>query len=402
MATLCLIPARGGSKRVPSKNLREVGGVPLVVRAIRCAAAAGLTPTVSTDCMRIAAVSSAAGAEVIMRPAALATDTAQLEPTVMHAVRSTMPRPERVVLLQPTSPLRRPEHITEALALLDAGYDSVVGVVRDPHLAFAGVCVAEEHGTLWVPNSRERPRTQDVMNGPEPPAYDCGYLYAFTVASFQLHGRRDAGRMAAMIVPSDVAVDVDSERDIALAEAMIASRRDGGNAHRASVLAREERYRNVKLVLLDFDGVMTDGSVYVSQDGTESVRCSRRDGHGVELLRSNGFIVEIVSREANPVVTARARKLRIEVAQSVMDKADAVRQRIAVHQVAPAEALFAGDDVFDIPAMRECGACAAPSDAHPTVLHYVTEQLGFVGPHGGAGFVRALAETLLSAAVVVR
>lgn len=235
MTTLVLIPARGGSKRVPGKNLRCVGGVPLVVRAIRCAHEAGFAPTVSTDDMQIAEVSAAAGADILLRHARLATDTTQLEPVIEDAVRRTAPRPKRVVVLQPTSPLRKAAHVTDALALLDAGYDSVVAVVREPHLAFSGRMrpdhwtpggrICPLHAFVWLPFSpTNRPRTQDEARAARPLGYDCGLLYATTVASLRRTLRRDGGQCAALVVDRWDAIDVDSEEDLEVADALLARR----------------------------------------------------------------------------------------------------------------------------------------------------------------------------------
>ena len=79
----------------------------------------------------------------------------------------------------------------------------------------------------------------------------------------------------------------------------------------------KEKFSRIKLLATDFDGVMTDGLVYVDQDGKETVRCSRKDGMGVELLKKHGVTVGVLSKETNPVVTARCNKLKIPVWQGI-------------------------------------------------------------------------------------
>ena len=131
MDVLGLIPARGGSKGISRKNLVQVGGKPLLAWTVETArAATELTRVVlSTDDDEIAAT---AGVEVLRRPAELAADETPMLDVVRHAVAELSP--EVVVLLQPTSPLRRAEHVDAAVRLLlESGADAVVSVVAVPH-----------------------------------------------------------------------------------------------------------------------------------------------------------------------------------------------------------------------------------------------------------------------------
>ena len=140
MRVLGVIPARGGSKGVPGKNLRDVAGKPLIAYTIDAARASRrLTRVVlSTDDPAIAEAGRAFGVEVpFMRPAALASDDSPMLPVLQHAAREMAVRgctADAVVLLQPTSPLRRGEHIDAAIDMLaSSGADSVVSVVQVPH-----------------------------------------------------------------------------------------------------------------------------------------------------------------------------------------------------------------------------------------------------------------------------
>ena len=134
--TLCVIPARGGSKGVPRKNLLDVGGKPLIVWTIEQALAVpGLDLLVSTDDEEIASVGREAGARVPwLRPAELAQDTTPTEPVVRHAIEQVSAergRPDAVMLLQATSPVRRDDTLARALTeFADSGVDSMVGVVE--------------------------------------------------------------------------------------------------------------------------------------------------------------------------------------------------------------------------------------------------------------------------------
>ncbi len=148
------------------------------------------------------------------------------------------------------------------------------------------------------------------------------------------------------------------------------------------------------LVVYDFDGVMTDNRVLVSEDGVESVWAHRGDGWGVRLLRERGIAQMIISTETNPVVSARAAKLGIEALVRCEDKRAAVLERCAALGCDPVDVVYVGNDTNDLPAMRAVGWPVAPRDAHPAVLavaRHVTRCAG------GGGVVRELADWLLAA-----
>ena len=144
---------------------------------------------------------------------------------------------------------------------------------------------------------------------------------------------------------------------------------------------------------MDFDGVLTDDKVYTDQDGRESVRCSRSDGFGIGLLKEKTSIQPmILSRETNPVVTARARKLEIEVFQSVLKKDQAIQSLVAERNLDMNEIVYIGNDLNDLVVLPLVGYFVCPSDAHPQVLR----QADLVLNHqGGKGAVRELVELIL-------
>lgn len=150
---------------------------------------------------------------------------------------------------------------------------------------------------------------------------------------------------------------------------------------------------DIDLIVYDFDGVMTDNRVYVNQDGMEWVACNRSDGLGVGLLRQAGFEQMILSTETNPVVSARAAKLRLEVMQGIDNKAGALRQLLERRHLKLQRVLYVGNDTNDLEAMRLVGFPVCPADAHPRIRALSKLVLSSVG---GAGVVRELADHLLS------
>lgn len=150
----------------------------------------------------------------------------------------------------------------------------------------------------------------------------------------------------------------------------------------------------VKLVVFDFDGVFTDNTVFVSQDGTESVRCWRSDGLGLTRLREAGVLSFIISTEANPVVAARARKLRIPCEQGVEDKAAAIAATCDALGVPLSETMFVGNDINDLPALSLVGMPAAVADAYPELDAAVRFR---TARPGGLGAVREICDRVVAA-----
>jgi 3-deoxy-D-manno-octulosonate 8-phosphate phosphatase (KDO 8-P phosphatase) len=152
--------------------------------------------------------------------------------------------------------------------------------------------------------------------------------------------------------------------------------------------------RFVKLAIFDFDGVFTDNCVYVNQDGVESVRCWRSDGLGIANLLSAGVEILILSTETNPVVTARANKLKIACMQGVQDKANAIFSLSKELNINLNEIVYVGNDSNDICALKIVGFPIAVSDANPDIrkhVFYTTKKAG------GLGAVREVCDLIFDA-----
>lgn len=146
--------------------------------------------------------------------------------------------------------------------------------------------------------------------------------------------------------------------------------------------SRPLRLKNLSLVCYDFDGVMTDNRVLVTEDGREAVLVNRGDGLAVSALKKSGVRQVILSTESNPVVAARGRKLGIPVIQGLSDKAAALREYAQKEGVDLARAVYIGNDVNDLAAMRLVGFAIAPADAHDSVkatAAFVTSACGGEG-----------------------
>jgi 3-deoxy-D-manno-octulosonate 8-phosphate phosphatase (KDO 8-P phosphatase) len=141
--------------------------------------------------------------------------------------------------------------------------------------------------------------------------------------------------------------------------------------------------RRIRMVVLDVDGVLTDGGLYYTAEGHEIKRFHAHDGYGIARGREAGLTFAIISGRSTPIVDARAQVLRIdEVVQGVEDKVSAMRSIQARHGLADEEIAFIGDDLFDIPLLKIVGLSAAPKNALPPVkrlVDYVTRTAGGEG-----------------------
>lgn len=149
---------------------------------------------------------------------------------------------------------------------------------------------------------------------------------------------------------------------------------------------------NIDAFIFDFDGVLTDNFVYLDQDGVEQVRCSRADGLAFDVLRKLKKPVYILSTEKNPVVSARASKLKIPVLQGKDNKVEAINKLVSKEKFDLSNILYVGNDLNDYYAMQSCGCSVCPSDSHIKIQEVADIVLK---TKGGSGVVRELLEEVL-------
>lgn len=382
-----VILARGGSKGVPGKNMRPVGGVSLIGRAVRAAVQAQTQTAVyvSTDDAAIAAEARLFGAQIIDRPADISGDTASSEAGWLHAlplIRKDLPNLTHLTFLQCTSPFITSGDIDACMAAMaQANAACALSVVED-HSFLWGLDADERGAGQNHDHTQQRKRRQDL-----PPQYrENGAIYCVNATAFEATGQRFCGPVA--LCPVDQPpLEIDSIADLELAGIIAHTRAQSGIAPAA--LAR------VRALVMDFDGVHTDNLVSTAQDGTESVTTSRSDGMGLaELARRTDIIRLIVSKERNPVVLARAAKLGIEVMAAIDDKVAALDTWLAGRGLDWDQMLYVGNDINDAAPMGKAGLAACPSDAHATVLGLAQ----WILPRpGGRGALRHLCDVLSDA-----
>lgn len=380
-----VIPARGGSKGIPNKNLRTVGGVPLLVRAIRSCHAAKLVNlvVVSTDSDQIAAVAMEAGARVIRRPADLSTDESTSEAALLHVVgelEKESIRPDSLAFVQCTTPFIEPSDIDGTIQLLES-FDSALTVAPSHRFVWKNDEAKNGIGVNHAPFQRSR--RQDL-----PPEFiETGGVYAMNTSGLVANGHRFFGKIGLHVVSVDRSIEIDDLGDLSMARAL-ALRIPEYPIPNDTALVR------LKAVVFDFDGVMTDNRVLISEDGRESVLCDRSDGFGIGNLRHIGIQMLILSKETNKVVRQRADKLDVDVIHGCDDKVVSLTKWLQGQTIDPADCAYIGNDINDIDCMKLVGLSVSPHDALPQVHKY---SQWILSSDGGHGAIREFADAVVGA-----
>jgi len=154
--------------------------------------------------------------------------------------------------------------------------------------------------------------------------------------------------------------------------------------------------KKIQLVVFDFDGVFTDNTVYVFEDGREAVQCNRADGIGLKKLISMGIEPLVLSTEINPVVSARCRKLGITCLQNTHDKFIALKRILKERHLTWEETAFVGNDVNDLECLAAVGFPVVVKDAHRSVLAYAVYTTKLPGGHGAVREICDLFESVIA------
>jgi YrbI family 3-deoxy-D-manno-octulosonate 8-phosphate phosphatase len=398
---LAVIPARGGSKGIPRKNIRPFAGFPLIAYSI----AAGLQATlvtrvlVSTDDEEIAEESRKSGAETpFLRPAELAGDRTPDLPVFQHVLLWLAEHenytPDAVVHLRPTTPLRPPDIVDRAVNLLlrrkDA--DSVRGLTPAHQTPFKMWLVEGEDSPIRPLTTV--PGIEEAYNAPRqvlPTVYTHTGLIDVIRPATILNINSMSGQSILPIIFDPVYdIDLDSPDDWQRAEERTMS---GGMPMIWPGRPRRAMPGNVEILVLDFDGVLTDNRVWVDQDGRESVVAYRSDSLWLNKLRENGVKVFVISKETNPVVAARCRKMNIPCIQGEDTKETALQKLLSDQGVDPEHTVYCGNDVNDLPCFPLVGWAVAVADSIPEVARQADYILS---RRGGQGAVWELCALILS------
>ncbi len=400
---LAIIPARGGSKGSPRKNIRSFAGYPLIAWSI----AAGLQAhtvnrvIVSTDAEEIAEAAREYGAETpFLRPPDLAQDRTTDLPVFEHALKWLEEiegyKPDIVVQLRPTSPIRPRDCIDGAVKILmeHSDADCVRGVVpagQNPH-------------KMWRFNGFDKPMNAllqvegitEPYNAPRqilPPIYwQTGHIDVIRAATITRKHSMSGTAIYPLVIDARYTVDIDTLPDWAKYEALVYQ--GGLDMVTPNKRVRRAMPKQVKLIMCDFDGVITDNKVWTDQDGREMIAAYRSDSIRIRELHEQGIEVMILSSEPNGVVQARAKKMGVEAIHGIglKDKGIVMREVLTQKNVPAEQVVYVGNDLNDLPCFEIAGWSVAVADSYPEVIRAADHILTSAGGHGA---IRELCDLVL-------
>ena len=384
---VAFIPLRGGSRSIPGKNIKPLGGQPLAYWALdACEGCSRIQKVfVATDDATISETIRrypSNKVEVVSRSPETATDSASTESAMLEFAENVAF--EQMVLIQATSPLL-------TTADLNRGLDIVEQENLDTLLS----------GTMFkrfvwdrVQGNTVQAKNYDPLHRPLRQQWDGqllenGAFYVCSREGLLKHKSRLHGKIGFCEMDEESAYELDEVSDWTVIEEFL--RRRGC---RPLFSAELNKVQGIKLFLTDVDGVLTDAGMYYSERGDELKKFNTRDGKAFELLRLAGIKIGIITAEDTEIVARRAKKLECDILhQGVKDKASVVQEVLNELGFGFEELAYVGDDLNDVDVLSRAGFSACPSDAEEPVKK-VSDLI--CSRAGGRGVVREAAEIVLS------
>ncbi len=383
---VAFIPVRGGSKSIPLKNIKQISGRPLVYWTVKAACGCKYLDKVyvATDSSKIKETVESfktgveadlfSKVEVIGRSAESASDTASTEFAMLEFAETY--DFNNIVLVQATSPLLQSADLDRGFeAFNEEGTDSVLSVVAQKRFHWAN----DERGFT-------HPINYDVFHRPRRQEFD-GYQVengAFYITSKDKlieSQNRVSGNIKAVEMNEDTFFEIDEPSDWVIIEALM--KKNG-------IVAPNE-IPEIKMLLTDCDGCLTDGGMYYSEHGDELKKFNTRDGMGFALLKQKGIITGIITSENVELNRRRAEKLKLDILEAgCKDKVAAVRRICEERGVDLENVCYIGDDINDLEVIKMVGFGCCPADAMPKVreaARYVAKA------KGGEGVIREITQS---------
>ena len=375
MKKIGFIPLRKNSKGVVNKNKRKMVGRPLFTWVLGEAIFSSLDEIyVYTDDEEIIDFVNkeyhwTEKVKAILRSEESATDTASTEMAILEFCDYINYEFDIFCLLQATSPFTTRIDINTCLEKLDADHDSALTVVNTHRFIW------NENGTAINYNPLQRPRRQDF----EGLLVENGAVYTVTKEALIKHENRIGDKVAVVKMHEDSLLEIDSESDWIAVEQLLINRQ--------KALKKSDKITHL---VLDVDGVFTDGCITYTKDGEHTKSFDMRDGMGLEILRQFNVEVMIMTSEQSELVAKRMQKLKIDhVYLGVKDKYSLLQHIILEQNISINNVAYIGDDVNDLTNICSVGWSLAPNNATDIVKQHADIVLS---KNSGAGAIREACE----------
>jgi len=348
------IPLRKNSKGIPNKNKKKLLGRPLFTWVLNEAIFSDLDQVyIFTDDEDIIAYTElhfkwSPKVICLQRSPENASDSASTEAAMLEFCDKVKADFEVICLLQATSPLTRRQDINNALnTLINKDFDAVLSLVNTHRFIWS------KEGESLNYDFKNRPRRQDF----EGLLIENGAVYCTSRESLLQSKNRLSGKIGTIEMPEESLVEIDSETDWLLVEQLLISR-----------FKSSKGAQRINLLVLDVDGVFTDGKVIFDDKGEFSKAFDMRDGMGLEILRKQGVQVMVMTSENSQVVARRMKKLKIEdTFLGIKDKYSFLENLLADRGISSDEIAYIGDDINDLSNMLRAGWSLCPANATKTI-----------------------------------
>ncbi|XCF07749.1 HAD hydrolase family protein [Tamlana crocina] len=379
MKKIGFIPLRKGSKGIPNKNKRKMVGRPLFTWVLGEAIFSDLDEVVVyTDDESIIEFIKKEyhwtnKVKPLLRSTESASDTASTEFAMLEFCESMNYDFDVFCLLQATSSFTKKEDINTCLNKLNNDYDSVLTVVNT-------------HRFLW--NKEGKPLNYDPFNRPRRQDFEGllienGAVYAAKRETIQKYKNRIGEKVAVVEMPEESLHEIDSESDWLVVENLLMERQK-----------RQKESEKITHVVLDVDGVFTDGTITYTKDGEHTKSFDMRDGMGLEILRQYDVEVMVMTSENSELVAKRMDKLKIEnVFLGVKDKFTLLNHIVTQKNITLSNIAYVGDDVNDLTNICSVGWSLAPNNATDIVKQHADIVLS---KNSGAGAIREACQFIMN------
>lgn len=385
---IAFIPVRGGSKSIPLKNIRLIGGKPLVYWTVKAACGCKYIDKVyvatDSDKIKESVENFKRGveadlfekAEIIGRSEESASDTASTEFAMLEFADNY--DFNNIVLIQATSPLLQSKDLDNGFEVfLTEGTDSVISVVRQKRFHWENDEKGYAHPTNY--DVFHRPRRQE-FNGY---LVENGAFYISSKKALIQSQNRVSGNIKTVEMNGDTFLEIDEPSDWVIMEALM--EKNG--------ITAPSGIPEIKMFLTDCDGCLTDGGMYYSEHGDELKKFNTRDGMGFALLRQEGIITGIITSENVDLNRRRAEKLKLDILESgCSNKLNNIIELCKNHDISLKNVCYIGDDLNDISTIQSVGYGCCPRDA----INSVKEAADYIASvKGGSGVIREVAEIII-------
>ncbi len=379
MKKIGFIPLRKGSKGISNKNKRKMVGRPLFTWVLGEAIFSNLDEIiVYTDDKDIIDFIEKEyhwtdKVKALMRSNESASDTASTESAMIEFCESIDYNFDAFCLLQATSPFTKKEDINACLSKLDGDVDSVLTVVNTHRFLW------DKNGTPLNYNPQERPRRQNF----EGLLIENGAVYTVTKQALKKHKNRIGDITDVVKMPEDSLLEIDSESDWVAVESLLIERQK-----------RAKKPEKITHVVLDVDGVFTDGTITYTKDGEHTKSFDMRDGMGLEILRQFNVEVMIMTSENSQLVAKRMEKLKLKhVFLGVKDKYTLLKNIVSKAGISLSNVAYVGDDVNDLTNICSVGWSLAPNNATDIIKTHADVVLS---KNSGAGAIREACQFVMN------